>query len=210
MQRVTAGELGHNEPMPATANTPESNSRAALRTDRLRLDLPQPSDAAAVLAIAGDPRAVEHNPSDLVSDLAEAEELVGRWIQHWERRGFGYWCVREAERAPVVGYCGLKSMLAREQPVLNLIYRFHPDVWGQGYATEAARAAVSSARTDQPGATILARVRPDNLASRAVALKAGLSRDPALDEEGEDGPDLAFTTTARSSRQATTGTDDDH
>ena len=174
------------------------------------MDPPAPDDAAAVWAIAGDPRAVEHNPSDLIGTRAEADQLVGRWIQHWERHGFGYWCVRQIGRSRLVGYCGVKRMLAHERPVLNLIYRFHPDVWGQGYATEAARAAVSWARTDQPGATILARVRPDNLASRAVALKAGLSRDPALDEDGEDGLDLAFTTTARLSRQATTGTDDDH
>lgn len=202
---MAAGEVRNNELMPSRASISASNGRAALRTDRLQLDLPEPSDAAAVLAIAGDPRTVEHNPSDLVSDLAEADELVDRWIQHWELRGFGYWCVRQIGHSRLVGYCGVKRMLAHERPVLNLIYRFHPEVWGHGYATEAARAAVSWARTDQPGATILARVRPDNLASRAVALKAGLSRDSALDEEGEDGPDLAFTTTGRSSRRVATG-----
>lgn len=202
---MTAGEVRNNEPMSSTASTSDSTGRAALHTDRLRLDPPEPSDVAAVLAIVGDPRTVEHNPSDLVSDLAEAEELVGRWIQHWELRGFGYWCVREAGRARLVGYCGVKRMLARERPVLNLIYRFRPEVWGHGYATEAARAAIAWAQTTQPGTTILARVRPDNVASRTVALKAGLSRDPDLDEDGEDGLDLAFTNARRSSRRVTTG-----
>ena len=58
--------------------------------------------------------------------------------------------------------------------------------------TEAARAAITWADTHQPGATILARVRPDNAPSGKVALKAGLHRDPALDDQGEDGLDLAF------------------
>ncbi|WP_147916379.1 GNAT family N-acetyltransferase [Ruania zhangjianzhongii] len=191
--------------MPSRARTPDSNNSFVLHTDRLRLDPPERGDAAAVLAIAGDPRAVEHNPSDLISDLAEAEDLVGRWIQHWERHGFGYWCVRETGRTPVVGYCGVKGMLAREQPVLNLIYRFRPEVWGRGYATEAARAAITWAQTSQPGATILARVRPENVASRTVALKAGLSRDPALDEDGEDGLDLAFTDRRRRSTRVAPG-----
>ena len=199
-----------HEPMPSTENTPESNSRAALRTARLRLDPPEPSDAGAVLAIAGDPRAVEHNPSDLVSDLVEAEELVGCWIQHWEQRGFGYWCVREAGRAPMVGYCGLKSMLAREQPVLNLIYRFQPDVWGRGYATEAARAAIAWTQTIHQETTILARVRPENIASRRVALKVGLSRDPALDEEGQDGPTSLSPLPHAHRDESPQVTDDDH
>lgn len=170
----------------------DANQRPTLSTARLRLTVPALSDAAAILVIAGDPRAVEHNPSDLIADLDEAEELVSRWVRHWDERGFGYWCVREGGSATVVGYCGVKSMVARGQPVLNLIYRFTPQVWGRGYASEAARAVVSWAVAAQPEATILARVRPDNHASRRVAVKAGLRRDPALDESGQDGPDFAF------------------
>lgn len=163
-----------------------------VHTARLRMDVPEPRDAGAVLAIAGDLRTVRHNPSDLVSDLAEAEELVGRWTLHWQQRAFGYWCVREIGRVRLVGYCGVKSMLVRGQPVMNLLYRFRPEVWGRGYATEAARAAVTWAESRHPGATIVARVRERNQASRKVALKAGLRRDPRLDEDGVDGPDLIF------------------
>lgn len=170
----------------------DANHHPRVHTARLRLGVPTLSDTAAILGIAGDPRAVEHNPADLITDIVAAEELVSRWVRHWDERGFGYWCVREAGRASVVGYCGLKSMSARGRPVLNLIYRFTPDVWGRGYATEAARAAVTWAIAAHPEATILARVRPDNQASQRVALKAGLQRDPTLDEDGQDGPDIAF------------------
>src|SRR5262249_46909557 len=114
----------------------------------------------------------------------------------WQDTGFGYWCAREAGQSPVVGYCGVKAMSAHGQPVLNLIYRFSPGVWSRGYATEAAIAAVAWAGQHQPDSTILARVRPANKASQNVALKAGLRRDPAMDEQGEDGLDLAFTNRA--------------
>lgn len=170
----------------------DTNQRPTLHTARLRLAVPALSDAAAILAIAGDARAVEHNPSDLIADLDAAEELVSRWLRHWDESGFGYWCVREGDGAGVVGYCGVKNMLAHGQPVLNLIYRFIPHVWGRGFATEAAQAVVSWAGVAHPGATIIARVRPENAASQGVALKAGLRRDPSLDEDGQDGPDLAF------------------
>jgi RimJ/RimL family protein N-acetyltransferase len=93
----------------------------------------------------------------------------------------------------VVGYCGVKAMSAHGQPVLNLIYRFIPSVWGRGYATEAAIAAAAWVDQNQPDSTLLVRVRPANQASQNVALKAGLRRDPAMDDQGEDGLDLAFT-----------------
>lgn len=170
---------------------------SSLSTTRLQLAAPTPADAPAVLAIAGDPRAVEHNPSDLLTDLTEAQDLVGRWIRHWLDRGFGYWCVREVGRPRVVGYCGLKAITAKGLSVLNLIYRFVPDVWGRGYATEAATAAIAWGTENQPSTPILARVRPDNVASQNVALKVGLLRDHGMDDEGEDGQDLAYTNRPR-------------
>lgn len=165
----------------------------ALTTDRLQLDLPRLDDAAAVLAIAGDRRTVKHNPSDMIHDLEEAKGLLRRWARQWEERGIGYWCVRETGQARVVGYCGVKHMIANGETVLNLICRLAPEVWDQGYATEATRAAVTWASNQQREETILARVRPDNAASRRVALKSGLQRDSAYDGDGEDGQDLAYT-----------------
>jgi len=170
---------------------------SSLSTARLQLAAPTPADAVAILAIAGDPRAVEHNPSDLLTDLTEAQDLLGRWIRHWLDRGFGYWCVREVGRPRVVGYCGLKASTAKGLSVLNLIYRFTPDVWGRGYATEAATAAIAWGTEHQPSTLILARVRPANVASQNVALKVGLRRDHGMDDEGEDGLDLAYTTRPR-------------
>lgn len=186
-------------PMSADVHTcwePERGSgvtTASLRTGRLDLALPTAEDAEAIFTIAGDRATVAHNPSDLLAHVTEACELVSQWIQHWQDRGLGYRCVREAGQSQVVGYCGVKAMSAHGQPVLNLIYRFTPDVWGRGYATEAAIAAVAWAGQHQPDATILVRFRPINQASQNVALKAGLRRDPAMDEPGEDGLNFAFT-----------------
>ncbi|HEX6875647.1 MAG TPA: GNAT family N-acetyltransferase [Nocardioidaceae bacterium] len=74
-----------------------------------------------------------------------------------------------------------------------MVYRFIPEVWGRGFATEAAAAVVSRALGDMPAETIVARVRPDNRPSQNVALKAGLQRDATMDCQGEDGLDWAFT-----------------
>lgn len=164
-----------------------------MRTKRLRLSRPLAADTAGVFAILGDPRTVEHNPSERLEGRGEAAQLLARWVRHWEEHGFGYWCVRESGADRIIGYAGVKRMLMHGRPVLNLVYRFVPEVWGRGLATEAAVAIVSRALAEMPAETIVARVRPDNWPSQNVALKAGLQRDATLDCTGEDGLDWVFT-----------------
>src|SRR6476469_7111368 len=137
-----------------------------MRTERLLLARPLATDAAGVFAILGDPRTVEHNPSERLGDQGEASELVARWLRHWDEHGFGYWCVRESGSDRIIGYAGVKRMQVHGRPVLNLVYRFVPEVWGRGLATEAAAAVVSTVLDEMPTETVLARVRPDNLSSR--------------------------------------------
>jgi ribosomal-protein-alanine N-acetyltransferase len=161
-------------------------------TPRLILRPPSSGDVQAVFDLAGDPRAVVHNPSDRLQDDTEAEELLGRWVVHWEQFGFGYWLVREAGRAPTVGVCGVKVVSFRSAPALNLLCRFTPEVWGRGFATEAATAVVQSARLIKPERPLIARVRSSNVASQRVALKAGFLRMPSWDQSGEDGAELLF------------------
>ncbi len=162
-------------------------------TARLSLRPPTPADAPAVWRILSNRSVVEHNPSDLVVELSEVERLLGRWLEHWSEHGFGNCCVFEQETGRLIGNCGIRWMAGQEAPVLNLMYRFDPSTWGRGYATEAARAVLDWTLQNLPGRVVLARVRPGNLASQGVARKIGLRRDPAFDDQGEDGLDWAFT-----------------
>ena len=164
-----------------------------LSTDRLSLRPPTEADAASMLRILADPSVAEHHPSELVVDLAEVRSLVERWLVHWSEHGFGNCCVFEKDTGRLVGNCGLRWRVLGDRSVLNLMYRFDPSVWGHGYASEAAGAVVEWARRNAPDEVVLARIRPLNLASQRVALKAGLGRDPELDGPGEDGAEWAFT-----------------
>jgi RimJ/RimL family protein N-acetyltransferase len=164
-----------------------------LRTERLRLARPLVTDSTGVFAILADPRTVEHNPSDRLESRDEAAELVSRWVRHWEEHDVGYRCVREHDSARIIGYAGVKRMLIHGSPVLNLVYRFVPEVWGRGLATEAVAAVVARVGEEMPAETLVARVRPANRSSQQVALKVGLRRDVTMDCQGEDGLDWAFT-----------------
>jgi ribosomal-protein-alanine N-acetyltransferase len=57
-------------------------------TGRLSLRRSQPGDIDAILAVHSGPRACAHNPSDRLTTRAEAENLLQRWNEHWQRFGF--------------------------------------------------------------------------------------------------------------------------
>ncbi|MEU4448547.1 GNAT family N-acetyltransferase [Actinosynnema sp. NPDC023926] len=172
-----------------------TDDNARLRTNRLTLRPPTAGDVQAVYEIHHDPSACAHNPSDALTTPDEAARLLDRWLGHWHASGFGYWVVRRHDDPTVLGFCGIKSVHLDDHPALNLFYRFAPAAWGQGIASEAAHAVVAWAREHLPDLPVIARVRPANTASQHVATKAGLTRTEHLDRNGEDGPDLFFTTT---------------
>lgn len=161
-------------------------------TERLALLRPRRTDLETIFAVHRDPEACRHNPSDLLTTPADAEQLFERWDDHWRRHGFGYWVVRDRESGVVLGFTGVKVVRFGESEALNLFYRLDPAAWGKGVATEAAAAVVAWAREHLTQWPIIARIRPDNVASQRVARRAGLCRAEYLDDVGEDGPDWLF------------------
>ncbi|UWZ59574.1 GNAT family N-acetyltransferase [Dactylosporangium aurantiacum] len=166
-----------------------------MRTGRLLLRRPVAADVATILAVHRDPLACLHNPGDRLLTGPAAADRLRHWSAHWDRHGFGYWSVLADPEAAPVGFCGLKLMPLLGEPALNLFYRFAPSVWHRGYASEAAAAVVAWAAANRPDLPLVARIRPDNVASQRVAARAGLHRAPHLDHPGEDGPDLLYTAT---------------
>jgi RimJ/RimL family protein N-acetyltransferase len=68
---------------------------------------------------------------------------------------------------------GAISLEGRGADRLNIGYALSPDVWGQGYATEATRAVAAAAFTLTPATEIETSVHVENAASRRVLEKAG-------------------------------------
>jgi|tagenome__1003787_1003787.scaffolds.fasta_scaffold20801977_2 ribosomal-protein-alanine N-acetyltransferase len=164
-----------------------------VRTDRLLLRRPIQADAQFVLALHSDPRAVLHNPADALGDLADAHARMAAWSSHW-KHGLGYWIVQETALGRPIGVCGVKAVDLHDRPSWNLLYRFLPEVWGRGYAGEAARASVEAAAQVDASRPVVARIRPANSASSRVAEAVGLVRRPDLDLDGEDGRDEVWST----------------
>jgi [ribosomal protein S5]-alanine N-acetyltransferase len=179
--------------VPSDGDAVEQLPHGALLSDRLSLRRPTTSDIDEIYAIHSDPRACFHNPSDALATRDDAERLFERWNDQWERFGYGYWVVCLRRSSEPIGFCGLKTVEFRARQTLNLFYRFKPASWGNGYASEAARLVVDWATSQLPGHPLIARVRPENIASQRVAARAGLVRSEDLDEVGHDGFDWIYT-----------------
>jgi ribosomal-protein-alanine N-acetyltransferase len=152
-----------------------------VRTERLALRRPNAGDAIAFFQIDGDPEANRFNPDGPAPDLAANKARLREWLQQWQEDGFGYWALAVPPDSAVLGFGGVRRIIWQDQVVLNLYYKLQPAIWRHGYATELARTAISLAQIYLPNRPIIARTRPDNIASQRTAERAGLLRRPDLD-----------------------------
>lgn len=114
--------------------------------------------------------------------LAESNEKLDRYASAFERDGLSRWVVEDRESGEFLGYAGLLHRPIH--PVgahFDLAWRLKRAAWGQGFATEAASAALNDAFTRVGLDEALAYTSPDNLRSQAVMERLALHRDPSRD-----------------------------
>jgi ribosomal-protein-alanine N-acetyltransferase len=128
-------------------------------------------DAERLLGIWTDPRVArwigEHTREDVLVELSFH-------IAQQERAGWSLWALEERASGRFIGDCGLQP-LELTGPEVELGYDLHPDVWGEGLATEAARAVVRYAFGRLALEHLVAVVKPEHAASRRVLEKTGLA-----------------------------------
>lgn len=144
-----------------------------LETERLRLRLFGPADAAFILELLNEPSWIAHIGPRHVHDLVAAEAWIeAKLVASYARLGFGFWAVERREDGELLGMCGL---IKRDSlPEVDLGYAFVPRAWGAGYAREAAAACLRHGAEALRMRTILAITGPDNAASQRVLTNIGM------------------------------------
>jgi ribosomal-protein-alanine N-acetyltransferase len=74
----------------------------------------------------------------------------------------------------LIGYCGFFAQIVDDVEEIEIGYRLHPDLWGQGLATEAARAVRDHGFDELNLARLISLIHPENVASQRVAEKNGM------------------------------------
>jgi len=113
---------------------------------------------------------------------AASDAKLDRYVAAFNRYAFCRWAV-ESRDGDFLGYAGV--MPSRQDHPLGphsaIGWPFMRGVWGSGYATEAAGAALHDAFQRVGLREIVAYAAPDNLRSQAVMTRLGLQRDSARD-----------------------------
>jgi RimJ/RimL family protein N-acetyltransferase len=152
-----------------------------IATDRLLLREWLPADREPFAAMNADPRVAEHLSTRL--DRAASDALLDRIAARWAADGFGLWAVERVDDGALLGFTGLAAPLfeAHFTPAVEVGWRLVRDGWGQGYATEAARAALRFGFETHGLREIVSFTVPANARSRRVMERIGMTHDPADD-----------------------------
>jgi RimJ/RimL family protein N-acetyltransferase len=159
-----------------------------LRTERLVLRRWLPSDRSAFAVLNADARVMEHLPS--VLRRAESDALAELIDRHFDRHGFGLWAVEIPDAVPFAGFVGLAvpGFDAHFTPCVEIGWRLAAEHWGRGYATEAARAALAFAFGEARLEEVVSFTVPENVRSRRVMERIGMTRSPADDFDQPNAP----------------------
>lgn len=139
----------------------------------------------------------------LMQDLAEAEQRIDRYQARSATPPLGVWAVEVAATGQVAGTVLLLTLPNAEHGEVEIGWHLHPDSWGRGYATEAARALLAHG-FDAGLPEILAVTHLANGPSQKVCRKLGM-RDEGVVEKWYDGPSRLFRTTAEEWRSRPPG-----
>lgn len=149
----------------------------SLSTPRLLLRELTPADAPALFEILGDPDTMRFYPRPYNRDE------VGEWIERQIIRyptSSGLLALVLKDSGTLIGDCGLVWQEVEGVVEPEIGYHVHRDHQGHGYATEAARAVRDYAFTTLACDHVISMIRPENLPSRRVAEKNGLTHDRTI------------------------------
>ena len=161
-------------------------TKIILSTERLILRTWKPGDTPLMTAISSDPMVMEHFPA--LQDNVATQALIDHINQHYETFGYAAYAVEIKDTHEFIGFVGLNH-LPFEVPnfhpkslaIVEIAWRLSSKHWGQGYATEAAKAVLHYAFTELNLQEIISFTVPANTKSRHVMEKIGLNHSEADD-----------------------------
>jgi [ribosomal protein S5]-alanine N-acetyltransferase len=144
-----------------------------LQTQRLSLREFEPEDVDALAAVLSDPETMRYYPVSF--DRIGVVDWIRRNRARYSNDGYGLWALILNSSGELIGDCGLVRQSVDGADEIEIGYHVRRDLWGQGYASEAAQACrdygFANLRVDH----LISLIRPENLASRRVAEKNGMT-----------------------------------
>lgn len=174
-----------------------------LETSHLLLREFAPQDVDALAEVLSDPKTMRYYPAPY--DRAGVEQWIERNRQRYHDDGVGLWAMQLSKTSDfdtprfhdqasevqgsesqsfevqgsgfnkVIGDCGITVQHVEGEPFYEIGYHLRRDLWGRGLATEAAIACRDWAFSQLQVDRLISLIRPENLPSRRVAERVGMS-----------------------------------
>ena len=112
--------------------------KIVIETPRLILREFLTHDAEALACVISDPETMRFYPAPF--DRQGVEGWIARNIRRYEKDGHGLWAIDLKSTGEMIGDCGITLQEVDGEPLPEIGYHLRRDMWGQGFATEAARA----------------------------------------------------------------------
>ena len=146
--------------------------KIVIETPRLILREFLTHDAEALACVISDPETMRFYPAPF--DRQGVEGWIARNIRRYEKDGHGLWAIDLKSTGEMIGDCGITLQEVDGEPLPEIGYHLRRDMWGQGFATEAARACRDYGFDSLKAEFLISLIRPENLRSRRVAERNGM------------------------------------
>ena len=144
-----------------------------LETARLVLREFVPDDATLLALVLSDAETMRFYPTPF--DRAGVEEWIARNQRRYLNDETGLWAMVEKSTGELIGDCGITKQEVDGELLYEIGYHLRRDQWGQGFATEAAQACKAWVFANLSANRIISLIRPENLPSRRVAERNGMT-----------------------------------
>lgn len=148
-----------------------------LETERIVLRRFTEADVDHLVDLDSDPEVMRFLTGGIPTPReAIQNDILPTFLRSYEPfPGFGVFAAIEKESGEFLGWFSFRPKDATCRDEVSLGYRLRRAFWGQGYATEGACALIRLGFTELGVQHVVATTYQDNLASRRVMEKAGLS-----------------------------------
>ncbi len=144
-----------------------------IETERLILRRFTDSDVEAVFEFNSHPEVVRYTGEKPLRSIEEAQNVIDTvWKRDYNIQGYGRFAVVYKPDNKVIGFSGLKW--ESDIGETDIGYRFLPEYWGKGIATESCLPLLDYGFNDLGLHQIVGLAYPDNVASCKVLEKIGM------------------------------------
>ncbi len=159
-----------------------------LETNRLIMRPFEETDAEGLFLLDSNPEVMKYVGGIVSTEVEQSRQMIEFIQNQYKENGVGRLAVIEKSSNILIGWSGLKYLTKEINGMKNVYelgYRFLPEYWGKGYATETAIAALNYAFNEIKTDVVYAMAVTENAGSNHVLRKLGFEELGTFLDDGD-------------------------